>query len=223
MAMSGIPITRIEALPRRPDRVRVHLEDGRAFDLSRLVVETAGLRLGADLDELALAKLLGRDAFQVTLDRALRFLETRPRSEREVRTRLAQKGTSPELIDPVVGRLRELGMIDDLAFARYWMENRARFSPRGGRLIKAELRQKGVAAEVVAEVDEGVDEASAIGEVALRLARRLGRLDRQAFRQKLWAQLARRGFDYDAIGPAIDAAWQAVNAGEADDERPGGE
>lgn len=221
--MSGIPITRVEARPRRPDRVRVHLGDGRAFDVSRLVAEEAGLRPGADLDELALAKLQGRDAFQVTLDRALHFLELRPRSEREVRTRLAQKGTSPELIDQVVGRLRELGMIDDVAFARFWMENRARFSPRGGRLIKAELRQKGVTAEVVAEVDEGVDEASAIGEVARRLAWRLGRLDRQAFRQKLWAQLARRGFDYDVIGPAIDAAWEAVSTGDADGERSGEE
>lgn len=216
--MSGISITRIEALPRRPDRVRVFLGDGRAFDLARLVAEAAGLRPGADLDEEARARLQGRDAFQVTLDRALRFLETRPRSEREVRTRLAQKGTSPELIDQVVGRLRELGMIDDRAFARFWMENRARFSPRGGRLIKAELRQKGVAAEVVAEVDEGVDESAAIGEVAPRLARRLGRLDRRTFRQKLWAQLARRGFDSDAIGPAIDAAWQALSSGDGEDE-----
>ncbi|MGH2457679.1 MAG: regulatory protein RecX [Chloroflexota bacterium] len=216
--MSKIPIIRVEALPRRTDRVRVHLGDGQTFELARLVADEAGLRPGADIDELALANLRGRGALQEALDRALHFLEPRPRSEREVRTRLAQKGTAPELIDPVIGRLRELGMIDDRAFARYWIENRARFSPRGGRLVKAELRQKGVTSEVVAELDEGVDEAAAIGEVAPRLARRLGRLDRQTFRRKLWAQLARRGFDYDTIGPAIDAAWQALNA-EAPENR----
>lgn len=214
-------ITRIEPLPRRSDRLRLHFENGHTLDLARLVVEEAGLRPGTFLDDLKLARLRDSDAFQSTLDRALRFLETRPRSEREVRTRLAQKGTSPDLIDRVVERLRDLRLIDDAAFARFWIENRSRFSPRGARALKAELRQKGLATEVVAEVEESVDESVGARDVALRYARRMAKLDRPTFRQKLWAQLARRGFDFDVIGPAIDAAWQAVTgdggSGEADD------
>lgn len=214
-------ITRIEPLPRRSDRLRLHFENGHTLDLARLVVEEAGLRPGTFLDDLKLARLRDSDAFQSTLDRALRFLETRPRSEREVRTRLAQKGTSPDLIDRVVERLRDLRLIDDAAFARFWIENRSRFSPRGARALKAELRQKGLATEVVAEVEESVDESVGARDVALRYARRMAKLDRPTFRQKLWAQLARRGFDFDVIGPAIDAAWQAVagdgGSGEADD------
>jgi regulatory protein len=210
-------ITRIEPLPRRPDRVRLHCGDGQTLDLSRLVVEEAGLRPGVFLDDLKLARLRESDVFQSALDRALRFLETRPRSEREVRTRLAQKGTSPDLIDRVIARLRDLRLIDDAAFAQFWIENRARFSPRGARALKAELRQKGLATDVVAEVDESVDEAGGARDLARRYARRLAKLDRQTFRQKLWAQLARRGFDYDVIGPAIDEAWQTV-AGDATDD-----
>lgn len=214
-------ITRIEPLPRRSDRLRLHFENGHTLDLAHLVVEEAGLRPGTFLDDLKLARLRDSDAFQSTLDRALRFLETRPRSEREVRTRLAQKGTSPDLIDRVVERLRDLRLIDDAAFARFWIENRSRFSPRGARALKAELRQKGLATEVVAEVEESVDESVGARDVALRYARRMAKLDRPTFRQKLWAQLARRGFDFDVIGPAIDAAWQAVagdgGSGEADD------
>jgi regulatory protein len=165
------------------------------------------------LDDLMLARIGERNAFQETLDRALRFLESRPRSEREVRTRLTQKGTAPDLVDRVVDRLRELGLIDDGAFAQFWIENRERFSPRGARALKAELRQKGVGAEVIAEQIEGaVDEESGAREVALRQARRLSRLDRQAFRQRLWAHLARRGFDYEAINRAIDEAWREVSA-----------
>jgi len=211
-------ITRIEPLPRRPDRVRLHFGDGQTLDLSRLVVEEAGLRPGVFLDDLKLAGLRESDVFQSVLDRALRFLETRPRSEREVRTRLAQKGASPDLIDRVIARLRDLRLIDDAAFARFWIENRARFSPRGARALKAELRQKGLAADVVAEVDESVDEAAGARDLARRYARRLAKLDRQTFRQKLWAQLARRGFDYDVIGPAIDEAWQTVAGDATDDE-----
>lgn len=204
-------ITRIEALPRRPDRVRLHFEQGRPLVLGRLAVEEAGLRPGLTLDAARLAELQGRDLFEGTLDRALRFLESRPRSEKEVRQRLAQKGTAPDLIDTVVERLRDLNLIDDAAFAQYWVENRARFRPRGARLLKAELRQKGLSPGLVAEVEGEVDEASGARDVALRQAQRLRNLDWQTFRQKLWAQLARKGFDYDVIGPAIDEAWQEVN------------
>lgn len=211
-------ITRIERRPRRADQVRLHFANGRTMDVSRLVAEEDGLRPGTVLDDLKLARLRDRDVFHSALDRALRFLETRPRSEREVRTRLAQKGTTPDLIDRVVERLRDLRLIDDAAFAQFWVENRNRFSPRGGRALKAELRQKGLAAEVVAEVEESVDEAAGARDVALRYARRMAKLDRQTFRQKLWAQLARRGFDFDVIGPAIDEAWQAVAGDDRDDE-----
>jgi len=211
-------VTRIEPIPRHPDRVRIHFQDGRTLDVTRLVAEESGLRPGVFLDDVRLARLRERDVFEDTLSRALRFLETRPRSEREVRTRLAQKGTPPELIDRVIERLRGIGLIDDAAFAQFWVENRNQFNPRGARLLKAELRQKGVAAEVVETVDEDVDEAAGAREVALRLARRLARLDRPTFRQRLWAQLARRGFDYDAIGPAVDEAW-AEAAGNGDGEK----
>src|SRR5947208_1928706 len=96
-------ITRIESIPRQPERVRVHLEGRyRAFELSRFVVEEAGLRPGAVVDETQLGKLLQRNDSQDALDRALHFLESRPRSEREVRMRLFQKGVAAELIDPVI-------------------------------------------------------------------------------------------------------------------------
>jgi regulatory protein len=211
-------ITRIEPLPRRADQVRLHFANGRTMDVSRLVAEEDGLRPGSVLDDIKLARLRDRDLFEQTLNRALHFLESRPRSEREVRTRLAQKGTAPDLVDQVVERLRALGLIDDAAFAQFWVENRGRFNPRGARALKAELRQKGLAADLVAHVEDSVDEESGARDVALRYARRLAKLDRQTFRQKLWAQLARRGFDFDVIGPAIEEAWRVVG-----DERAGGE
>jgi regulatory protein len=209
-------ITRIEPVPRQPDRVRVHLAGHPApVDLTRLVVEEAGLRPGTFLDDLQVQRLLSRNEFQEVLDRALRFLETRPRSEREVRTRLLRDRPAPELVDRVIDRLRELGFVDDAAFARFWIENRERFSPRGNRALKSELFQKGLASQVIAEqLEESVDETAGAREVALRQAPRFAKLDQQTFRQKLYGYLARRGFDYEAIGPAVEAAWQTVSAGE---------
>ncbi|HLZ07554.1 MAG TPA: RecX family transcriptional regulator, partial [Chloroflexota bacterium] len=180
------------------------------------------LRPGLPFDEARLAKLLGRDALQDAVDRALHFLETRPRSEREVRTRLTQAGVSPELLDKVVERLNGLGLIDDAAFARYWIDNRERFSPRGTRMIKAELFQKGLKSEVIAEQIEGaIDEEAGARGIALRQAPRWAKLDRNLFRQKMWSLLSRKGFGYDVIQPVVEEAWLAVAADPGDDDEDG--
>src|ERR1017187_7310655 len=105
---------RLEALPRQSDRVRGHLDgEPSSVVVSLLVATEAGLRPGLTLDDAQLAKLLNRDSFQETLDRALHFLESRPRSEREVRTRLLRAGIAPELLDAVVERLGTMGLVDD--------------------------------------------------------------------------------------------------------------
>jgi regulatory protein len=216
-------ITSIEQVRFRPERVRVTLDGRRTVDLTREVAEEAGLRPGTFLDDLRLAKLLDRNVYQETLDRALHFLGTRPRSEREVRTRLTKAGATTELIDRVIERLRALGLIDDAAFARFWIENRERFSPRGARALKAELRLKGLANEVIAtEIEDAVDEETGCREVALKHAPRLAKLDYKTFRQKMFAFLARRGFDFEAIGPAVEEAWQAVGGGEGEGEDAAG-
>jgi regulatory protein len=218
-------ILRLEALPRQSDRVRVHLDgEPSSVVVSLLVATEAGLRPGLTLDDGQLAKLLNRDSFQETLDRALHFLEHRPRSEREVRTRLLRAGIAPELLDAVVERLGTMGLVDDGAFARYWIENRERFSPRGARMIRAELRQKGLSSEVIAEnLVDAVDEENGARGIALRQAPRWAKLDRKTFRQKMWALLSRKGFGYDVIQPVVEEAWLTVTGGAAGDDDEAGE
>lgn len=83
------------------------------------------------------------------LDAALRFLEVRSRSVAEVRRRLTSAGYRPELIEGAIERLLELGMLDDEAFARQWVESRDRAHPRGERALLIELRQKGIDATII--------------------------------------------------------------------------
>lgn len=86
------------------------------------------------------------------LDAAARFLEVRPRSIDEVRRRLREAGYRPELVDGAIERLADLGMLDDEAFARAWVESRDRSRPRGERALRTELRRKGVSATIAAAV-----------------------------------------------------------------------
>jgi SOS response regulatory protein OraA/RecX len=86
------------------------------------------------------------------LDAAARFLEVRPRSIDEVRRRLREAGYRAGLVDGAIERLADLGMLDDEAFARAWVESRDRARPRGERALRSELRRKGVAGAIVADV-----------------------------------------------------------------------
>ena len=85
----------------------------------------------------------------------------------EVRRRLTGAGYQPLLVDGAVERLLELGMLDDEAFARAWVESRDRARPRGERAIRQELALKGVDRTtvdlVLAERREAVADASGDG------------------------------------------------------------
>ena len=168
---------------------------------------------------------------EVVLEAAARFLEARARSIGEVRRRLTSAGYRPDLVEGAITRLSELGVLDDEAFARAWVESRDRARPRGERALADELRLRGVdRAVIVAALDER-REASAAAErdddeiapsadeaAASRLLERNSRLlarvaDPRARRQRAYALLARNGFD-----PGVCAALAArvVEAPETD-------
>jgi regulatory protein len=140
---------------------------------------------------------------QVVLEAAARFLEARQRSVTEVRRRLRGAGYRPELVDGAIERLQDLGILDDEAFARAWVESRDRARPRGERAIREELRLKGVdraTIDVVLEERRGADEDEPDRDAAERLiernARSLARVaDPRKRRERAYALLARNGFD----------------------------
>jgi regulatory protein len=173
----------------------------------------------------------GVDDPAVVLEAAARFLEARARSIGEVRRRLTSTGYRPDLVEGAITRLGELGMLDDEAFARAWVESRDRARPRGERALADELRLRGVdRAVIVAALDER-REASAATEsdddeiapsadeaAAIRLLERNSRLlarvvDPRARRQRAYALLARNGFD-----PGVCAALAARLTDRSEDD-----
>ena len=117
----------------------------------------------------------------VVLEAALRFLEPRERSIGEVRRRLSRVGYREELVEGAIARLIELGMLDDQAFARSWIESRDRARPRGERALRFELARKGIdrktADETIAARAAEQPEADALAAARL-LARNARALDR---------------------------------------------
>jgi regulatory protein len=200
-------ILAIEEQKYHRDRVTLRLEDGSVLGLAREVAEHFGLAAGATLSPALRAELEAADTQHKAISSALQLLGYRPRSEAELRDRLKRKGYDPAVTERVLGRLRELEIVDDAQFAEYWVANRETFRPRGARLLNAELRQKGVAAEVAKAAVVTVDEEEGAYRAAQKRLRSLRAGDFRAFRDTLGPYLQRRGFSYGVVSRVLQRCW----------------
>jgi regulatory protein len=198
-------ITSLMAQESNKERVSVFIDGEFAFGLA--MIEALKLRKGQQLSEAEIARLRALDEIEVAHEAALNFLSYRPRSTDEVRRRLVERKYSQQAIEKVLERLQGAGLLDDEAFARYWIENREQFGPRSARALRQELRQKGVPDPLIATALDGLDEGEAAYRAASHQARHHTGLERQAFRKKMGDFLARRGFSYDVSRDVINRLW----------------
>ena len=145
--------------------------------------------------------------YQSCMDAACRYLSYRPRSEKEIKIRLLRRGFDNPCIEIVLKKLREQALIDDLAFARFWSDNRESFSPRGRVLLRKELKDKGIAPDIIDEVLDGLDEESSAYRAAQRKMKAFASSDFKDFQHKLGAFLKRRGFSYTITNNTVNQLW----------------
>jgi regulatory protein len=86
------------------------------------------------------------------LQRAFRFLGSRPRSEAEVLKHLAQRGYSAIIAETILGKLRSLNYLDDETFARNWARSSAETRGYGPKKIEQELRTRGIGQALIQQV-----------------------------------------------------------------------
>ena len=201
-------ITALRFQKRNKERVNVYLDGKFAFGLA--AIEAAHLQVGQVLSDADIARLQKKDEIERAYERALNFLSYRPRSEAEVRRNLRQKNLEEDVIEAVIERLTRAGLLDDREFARYWVENRLQFKPRGARALRQELWEKGVPDPIISETIERVDENDAARRVAEDGARRMAHLQPDDFCRKLNAYMARRGFSYAVIKPLVEEMLETV-------------
>jgi regulatory protein len=202
-------ITAILASPRRPGRFEL-VVDGKSYvTLSLEVIERLKLSVGAAVDEKTDRAIQQQSAALATYDRALNMLALRARSAAELKRLLVRKGEPAEQVDFVIHRLTQAGFLDDSSFARQFVRTKAFGAGHSRRRLQQELARRGVAREVsdaaIADVfaEEHVDEAAALERVALKKLKTLARLDTPTQRRRLFAYLARRGYDGDDIARIV--------------------
>ena len=158
-----------------------------------------------------------------TYERALDMLEARSRGVAELRRLLIRKGEPEAEVDAAIERLRASGLLDDASFARQLTRSKALGAGHSRRRIAQELTKRGVdrtmASEAIDQVfdDEAIDEDAAIERVARKKLRMLAGLEPMIRRRRLYAYLARRGYDIDDINRALSAVLDDQDMSSATD------
>ena len=205
-------ITALEPDPRRPGAVRVSAQDV-SWTIAAADVAASGARVGVTVDD-ALREALERAAdAEAAFRTAIRSIEQRSHARTDLGRKLVRKGHARPAVDVALERCAALGLLDDAAFARHFVETRAARG-RGPARLRRDLYAMGVAgSHVDAALADLQADGDQTGEQALALAtKRAGQLSgvpREARKRRLLAFLARRGYTGEAARSAVDRVLRA--------------
>jgi regulatory protein len=202
-------ITRVRE---RRGRARIFVDGEFWAEIDADVAVERGLREGValGLEELEAARVAGERA--LAMNRALHFLGYRARSRSEVRERLRRYGYGEETVRAVIGRLEELGYLDDEEFARTVVREKAR--RYGPRRVSADLRRSGVDTELAQGiVEEEFAERSEVEAARSAAARRYNRGGSDAEARRVYGFLMRRGYSADVCAEVAREYRGASGAG----------
>ncbi|MDQ6871865.1 MAG: recombination regulator RecX [Gemmatimonadota bacterium] len=140
---------------------------------------------------------------------ALNLLSARPYATRALHRKLIQKQYSAADADDAIRRLVNNGLLDDAKYAEQYARSKILSSGSSKRRLQQDLFRKGIKGDVatvaIAAVldQEEIDPAAVIERVAKKKLTQLGDLDAIVLRRRLFAFLARRGYDVDEIKSVV--------------------
>jgi len=195
---------------KRQKRVNLFLDGEFSFGLSLEALAKFGLEIGQVLPDEKVEKIIKEEELLKVYNRVLKFLSYRPRSRKEIDSWFKRKKVGKETQNLVFKKLKKQNLIDDYEFANWWIDQRASFRPRGARLLKVELRQKGISERIINKVLNQKKLKSSEEKLAQKAAskkiRSLKNLSREKAREKLAAFLLRRGFSWEVTKKVADEA-----------------
>jgi len=191
-------------------RVNIYLDGkfGFGIDLDNLV--KLGLKVEQVLTEKEIEEILKKAEFQKVYDKLIKFATLRPRSEKEINDWLRKHKVHESLNRDLFNRLKRLDLLDDKKFARWWVEQRTSFRPRGKKALSSELWNKGIAREIIDDIlsELKIDEEKIARQLLEKKKYKWEKLPRLEVKKKMGEFLARKGFKWSIIIKTIDDAFK---------------
>lgn len=195
-------ITSIEE-QKKKGRYNIFLDGEYAFGLYKETIYHFGLRTKDELDEKRIEELTSYDEINFGKKVAYRFLNFKPRSEKEVRSKLKGHKLSEESINIIIDSLKEFKFINDEQYAKMYIESKISLKPEGRRWLNVRLAQKGIGKETAEKtVEENYSEETEFQkarELYLKYEKKLKDKTTVEKKQKCYRHLLSKGFSFDLI------------------------
>jgi regulatory protein len=190
-------ITSIKQQVKRRERYSIFVDDKYAFSLSENALLDQKITIGLEITKSELDSFKEASKLDKAYNLVLAYVARRARSEWELRDYFRRKEIDEEAGELILARLRDFGYVNDLNFARSWVDNRRLLKPVSRRRLMLELRQKHVADDIarqVLEEDETTDR-----DTLKQLVERKRKQTRYQDDQKLMQYLIRQGYSYTDV------------------------
>lgn len=203
---------------RRTRRFNIFLDGQFAFGADEDLVVERRLVVGKEISADDMEKILSEAEVGKLVERIYGLLNVRYRSEREIRDYLKQLSfkrkikdqdeLSEVVVEALIEKLKKRDLINDLRFAKEWVEARRKSKKKGINALKSELFQKGIDREIVDEVlsaqaEVGMDEENLAKQALEKKLRVWKNLPEMEFKQKSLRFLMSRGFNYDVAKQVV--------------------
>lgn len=202
-------ITALTTQKRNPNRVNVFLDGEFSFGL--YIINAGHLKVGQTISQEMIDCLKKDDQIEDGFQKALKYISYKPRTKSEVVKKLKENDFDEEIISIVLDMLVEKGYVNDLQFAKNWVENRSIYKPRSKKLITWELKNKQIGEEIIREVTgEMLPEEELAMLAAEKYARRLSEYEKEVFFRRLTGYLIRRGFSFSTVNSTVQTIWNIL-------------
>ena len=194
-------ITSIKQQVKRGDRYSIFVDGKYAFSLSESALLESKLVSGQELSEREVGEYKKLSDEDKLYNQTLRYVALRPRTKWEISFYLERKNASPTLIESILNKLSNIGLIDDRKVAQAYVNDRRLLRPTSRRKMVAELRKKHVEEEIIEAAlgNEAENEQTALVELIARKRKQSKYQDEL----RLMQYLARQGFSYGDIKQAL--------------------
>jgi regulatory protein len=195
-------ITSIEE-QKKKGRYNIFLDGEFAFGLYRETIYHFGLRSKDKLDEIKIKEIISYDEINFGKKVAYRFLNFKPRSEKEVMNKLKSHKLSDDSINTIIDSLKEFKFINDEQYAKMFIESKVSLKPEGRRSLKIKLSQKGIEKETAEKtVEDNYSEETEFQkaqDLFKKYQKKVKAKTPLEKKQKCYRHLLAKGFSFDLI------------------------
>ncbi|MCX5781409.1 MAG: RecX family transcriptional regulator [Elusimicrobia bacterium] len=203
-------ITKIVQQKRKKERFSIFIDGRYSFSLSEENLIKHKLKTGQEINETQIEDINREDEKKKAINSVFHLLSIRSRSEKELGEKLKTKKISEENITDAIGRIKELGYINDEKFAKERISY-LRQKGKGPFIIKMDLRRAGIQEDTINELlfkdktSKNI-EIEQVKNIVLSRLKRMGKIDAKTKFNRLMGFLARRGFDIETIKEGLKEA-----------------